>query len=257
MMFGCRKEEAVSNDLSLVKKLNKDLFSPVFGRMGAVRRKISGLFPELFCRMRYRSSLYRSSCRIAKYSDLKKDRGAYGEFLVYDALRREKGRWLFNLYLPKGEEKTEIDALLLSERGIFLLESKNFSGRVYGSVGNPEWFHTFETSRGIKKQRFFNPIMQNSAHKKALCRLIGREEVIFPMVVFGKNTDLRVQAPKEYSKELMTLKRLPSAVHSFEKGALEQEEIERLYGVLEPYTRVDTNQKYCHRALVAKKNQKN
>ena len=69
--------------------------------------------------------------------------------------------------------------------------------------------------------------MQNSAHKKALCRLIGREEVIFPMVVFGKNTDLRVQAPKEYSKELMTLKRLPSAVHSFEKGALEQEEIER------------------------------
>ena len=257
MMFGCRKEEAVSNDLSLVKKLNKDLFSPVFGRMGAVRRKISGFFPELFCRMRYRSSLYRSSCRIAKYSDLKKDRGAYGEFSVYDALRREKGRWLFNLYLPKGEEKTEIDALLLSERGIFLLESKNFSGRVYGSVGNPEWFHTFETSRGIKKQRFFNPIMQNSAHKMALCRLIGREEVIFPMVVFGKNTDLRVQAPKEYSKELMTLKRLPSAVHSFEKGALEQEEIERLYGVLEPYTRVDTHQKYCHRALVAKKNQKN
>lgn len=257
MMSGRRKEEAVSNDLSLVKKLNKDLFSPVFGRMGAVRRKISGFFPELFCRMRYRSSLYRSSCRIAKYSDLKKDRGAYGEFLVYDALRREKGRWLFNLYLPKGEEKTEIDALLLSERGIFLLESKNFSGRVYGSVGNPEWFHTFETSRGIKKQRFFNPIMQNSAHKKALGRLIGREEVIFPMVVFGKNTDLRVQAPKEYSKELMTLKRLPSAVHSFEKGALEQEEIERLYGVLEPYTRVDAHQKYCHRALVAKKNQKN
>lgn len=256
MMSGFRKEEAVSNDLSLVKKLSKAL-SPAFGRMRTLLRKISGFLPELLCRMRYRSSLYRSSCRIAKYSDLKKDRGAYGEFLVYDALRREKGRWLFNLYLPKGEEKTEIDALLLSERGIFLLESKNFSGRVYGSVGNPEWFHTFETSRGIKKQRFFNPIMQNSAHKKALGRLIGREEVIFPMVVFGKNTDLRVQAPKEYSKELMTLKRLPSAVHSFEKGALEQEEIERLYGVLEPYTRVDAHQKYCHRALVAKKNQKN
>ncbi len=256
MMSGCRKEEAVSNDLSLVKKLSKAL-SSAFGRMRTLLRKISGFLPELLCRMRYRSSLYRSSCRIAKYSDLKKDRGTYGEFLVYDALRREKGRWLFNLYLPKGEEKTEIDALLLSERGIFLLESKNFSGRVYGSVGNPEWFHTFETSRGIKKQRFFNPIMQNSAHKKALGRLIGREEVIFPMVVFGKNTDLRVQAPKEYSKELMTLKRLPSAVHSFEKGALEQEEIERLYGVLEPYTRVDAHQKYCHRALVAKKNQKN
>ena len=142
MMFGCRKEEAVSNDLSLVKKLSKAL-SPAFGRMRTLLRKISGFFPELLCRMRYRSSLYRSSCRIAKYSDLKKDRGAYGEFLVYDALRREKGRWLFNLYLPKGEEKTEIDALLLSERGIFLLESKNFSGRVYGSVGNPEWFHTF------------------------------------------------------------------------------------------------------------------
>ena len=39
MMFGCRKEEAVSNDLSLVKKLNKDPLSPVFGRMGAVRRE--------------------------------------------------------------------------------------------------------------------------------------------------------------------------------------------------------------------------
>lgn len=245
------------NDLLLLKKLGKALFFPLFRRLCIAFRQIFGFLPERFCRMRYRSSLYRSFCHIARYGDLKKDRGAYGEFLVYDTLRREKGQWLFNLYLPKGEEKTEIDALLLSERGIFLFESKNFTGRVYGSAGNPEWFHTFKTSKGIKKQRFFNPIMQNSAHQKALCALIGLEEIVFPIVVFGKNTDLHVQESGECSKKLTTLNRLSSVVRSFEKGVLKQEEIKRLYGVLEPYTQVDAYQKYCHKVMVAKKNQKN
>ena len=66
--------------------------------------------------------------------------------MTYRNLRRyekEGTRFLFNLYIPEGENgTTEIEMLMLSAKGLFVFESKNYSGWIFGSERQPKWYQT-------------------------------------------------------------------------------------------------------------------
>ena len=57
--------------------------------------------------------------------------GSYGEYLIYETLKHlesERAKFLFNLYIPTYNGKTtEIDAVMISQCGIFVFESKTDS----------------------------------------------------------------------------------------------------------------------------------
>lgn len=63
---------------------------------------------------------------------MRTDVGTYGEYCIFKLLKsyENKGaKFLFNVYLPKGEgETTEIDVLMICSQGIYVFESKNYSG---------------------------------------------------------------------------------------------------------------------------------
>ena len=99
-----------------------------------------------------------------------KDTGAYGEYLTVEKLSQIQGnkKILINTYLPKAgkpQETTEIDVLLIHSRGIFVLESKNYSGWIFGKEKDRYWTQCLN---GRTKVRFYNPISQNATHIKAL-----------------------------------------------------------------------------------------
>ncbi len=97
------------------------------------------------------------------------DKGAYGEYLISRYLRKisPPGQFLFNVYLPKEKgETTEIDALLIHPSGIYVFESKNYSGWIFGTESQRNWTQTFPG--GGRKNHFFNPILQNELHLKWL-----------------------------------------------------------------------------------------
>ena len=60
------------------------------------------------------------------------DLGRYGKYLTYKCLRsyEAKGaKFLFNCYLPRDNgETTEIDVLMIYKSGLYVFESKNYSG---------------------------------------------------------------------------------------------------------------------------------
>lgn len=64
--------------------------------------------------------------------------GAYGEKLTAKELKwvnffGRKGKILRNIYIPKENgETSEIDLLYITQKGIFVFESKNYSGWVFG-----------------------------------------------------------------------------------------------------------------------------
>ena len=63
------------------------------------------------------------------------DKGNYGEFLTFIQLEKLNSsiKLLTNLYLPKSDgSTTEIDSLMLSETGLYVFESKNYSGWIFG-----------------------------------------------------------------------------------------------------------------------------
>lgn len=72
--------------------------------------------------------------------------GNYGEYLTCKKLRKQEeqgGRFLFNCYLPaKKDETSEIDVLMITDSGIYVFESKNYSGWIFGSEKSRSWTQT-------------------------------------------------------------------------------------------------------------------
>ena len=112
------------------------------------------------------------------YMNVRFDAGRFGEYLTYKYLQSLTGykRFLFNLYIPKGKgETTEIDVLLLHESGIYVFESKNYSGWIFGTETQPYWTQTLPGKRkNVHKNHFYNPILQNKAHLKSFSATVVR-----------------------------------------------------------------------------------
>ena len=68
------------------------------------------------------------------------DKGSYGEYLTYKGLKsyeKSGAKFLFNCYLPTQDGKTsEIDVMMIHTSGIYVFESKNYSGYSLGSVSS-------------------------------------------------------------------------------------------------------------------------
>lgn len=68
---------------------------------------------------------------------LRSDSGKLGEYLIYKKLKvfeKEGAKFLFNAYIPKeNNETTEIDVLMICRKGLFVFESKNYSGWIFGN----------------------------------------------------------------------------------------------------------------------------
>ena len=76
------------------------------------------------------------------YGAVRYDKGRYGEYLISKCLSPLEGdkKFLFNCYIPKNNNTTtEIDVILLHSSGIYVFESKNYSGWVYGSESQKQW----------------------------------------------------------------------------------------------------------------------
>ena len=57
-----------------------------------------------------------------------------GEYFTYQCIAPLNGykKFIFNCYLPKADgETTEVDVILLHESGIYVFESKNYSGWIF------------------------------------------------------------------------------------------------------------------------------
>lgn len=92
------------------------------------------------------------------------DKGAWGEYLIYRHLKKMRGerRWLFNVYLPReGGRTTEIDVLLIHESGVYVFESKNYAGWIFGTESQKVWTQCLKPSEKARtrKYHFLNPIM--------------------------------------------------------------------------------------------------
>ncbi len=78
---------------------------------------------------------------------------------------------------------------MVHETGVYVMESKNYAGWIFGSAEQRQWTQTLE---GGHKNRFYNPIIQNCAHIKALAAHLGLPEDAFrSYIVFSERCELR------------------------------------------------------------------
>ncbi len=132
------------------------------------------------------------------------EKGPLGEYLikyVLDNMIATTGYPTYtNLIVPNPNSlahTAEIDVLLLTIKGIFVFESKNYAGWIFGSDGQRQWTASLAKD---KRERFYNPVMQNREHVRALAAYLGLHESAFrSYIVFSKRSVLK-EVPADTSE---------------------------------------------------------
>ena len=190
-------------------------------------------------------------------------RGIFGEAAMMALTARvcdtDKRRYVLmrNLYIPARAGYTEIDALLLHQSGIYVLESKNLSGEILGDLESERWTQHLNEHT---EHTFHNPIRQNIGHILALEHFlkIRHERAHFiSFVVFSDRCTLR-KVPKDnnvwsivHCSELQDalLKRIMSR-----KTIYTMQQLEDFYYKLQDCMNVSEYVKKQHRDYANKKN---
>lgn len=104
------------------------------------------------------------------FGKFKRDHNSYniGEKRVADLLSlkldREHYYLLNNITLRVGNGTTQIDHIVVSTKGIFVIETKHYSGWIFGDAQSKTWTQSIYK----KKSYFQNPVHQNYKHIKAI-----------------------------------------------------------------------------------------
>lgn len=193
------------------------------------------------------------------YFSVKHNTGRYGEYLTYKYLKKFEtngAKFLFNIYIPKENgETTEIDVLMICKKGLFVFESKNYSGWVFGSENQKNWYQTLPTGRGRShKESFYNPIMQNRSHIKHLKAFLGEQVPMRSIIVFSDRCKLK--SVQIRSNDISVIKRYRVApvvsgiCNQIPNDLLTDDDITEIYNKLYPYTQVDELAKMQHIANI-------
>lgn len=131
-------------------------------------------------------------------------KGKSGERTVAKRLRQglpEEYLILNDVYLPLQDgTTTQIDHIIVSQYGIFVIESKTYSGWIFGDEKSPQWTQSIYG----KNSHFQNPLRQNYRHICTLSERLGLDKTFFHNVVaFTGDCTFKTEMPANvvYSRQ--------------------------------------------------------
>jgi restriction system protein len=127
----------------------------------------------------------------------RRSKGAAGERLVARYLKDLNPtiyQVFHDLYLPRpdGKGTTQIDHVVLSRFGVFVVETKNHDGWIFGGARQKMWTQSFFG----RNTQFQNPLHQNHLNVLALRAFLGLSERQFHSLVFFVEGDFRSEMPE-------------------------------------------------------------
>ena len=136
---------------------------------------------------------------------------------------------LNNLTLPTKNGTTQIDHVVVSRYGIFVIEAKNIDGWIYGDERASQW----SIVKPGRKFRMQNPLHQNFRHLKSIAEFLSIEESrLHSVVMFWGECEFKTEMPsnvlntgyasyiESFDKVLFTEQQVKSIAESLSTGAL-------------------------------------
>ncbi len=161
-----------------------------------------------------------------------------GEALVREALALNFSspsyHLLNNVTLPIKAGTTQVDHILVSRYGIFVIETKHYTGSILGDPYAAEWTQV----RFTKQYKFQNPIRQNYLHVAAVAELLEflPSEQIHSVVVFTGDATFKTERPPQ----VVMLGELIALIDKYSAERLTQNRMHFCVGRLE-----------CHRKAIS------
>ena len=150
--------------------------------------------------------------------------------------------WLFldaNIYrrfhdviIPSKNGTTQIDHLLVSPYGVFIVETKNIKGWIFGAEDQSKWTQSLYG----KKYSFQNPIRQTFRQKKILSEYLNLDEsIIHTVIYFVGDCKFKTHLPTNVIRS-----GLGSHIKQYRNRILSPEEIGRALKMLEKHVSEST-----------------
>ena len=163
-------------------------------------------------------------------------KGRLGEDRVVSALKPMpyNYRILRNLLITdESGSSTEIDLVVITSMGIYVIESKNYSGWIFGNHDQQHWTQVFANQT---KNKFYNPIHQNAGHIKALKKKMQKYTDLdyYSVIVFSDEATLKNVPRSDAKTMILNMKELCEII----KSSIEfNNKLAR--GPLLPYAKID------------------
>lgn len=171
---------------------------------------------------------------IAIILSIPKVKGKIGEKRVSRKLKKlskKYGGYIVNDVTIPDEESgktSQIDHIYISRYGIFVVETKNYAGRIYGNDSQREW--TQVLAYGNTKNKLYNPVKQNQTHIIRLKKILNTSLNLVSVVVF-------VNANIEYieSDSVYSLSGLKYLIGKESPTLINENDVERIYALIKNY----------------------
>ena len=161
---------------------------------------------------------------------------------VLSKLDAAQYRHFCNLIIHTSNGTTQIDNIVVSPFGVFVIEAKYFQGWIFGGAKQEKWTHTLSR---FEKYAFPNPIRQNYGHIKALARLLRQPESRFhSVIVFAHhNCQLKTELPANVCLQHNFIE----YIQGFTKNIVDDAALARIYAVLQqPEWQATEDKKAAH-----------
>ena len=137
-----------------------------------------------------------------------------------------------NTIVPSSNGTTQIDHILISKYGIFIVETKNKSGWIFGSAESAQWTQVLFG----KKYPFQNPLRQTYRQKKVLAKFLSVDESHIHIVIyFVGDSRIKTELP-----ENVISSGLGRFIKRFRDQVLTEDDIERIVNRLEQHNSEST-----------------
>lgn len=132
---------------------------------------------------------------------------------------------LTNLLIPlKNGRTTEIDSVIISRKGIFCIETKNWAGQIYGNDNDEYWEQIYDDPYK-ENRRPKNPVIQNERHCSVLDHLFHGHFTVEGAVIFvNDKADYYV-----YSSSCYTIGQFKSYYRCLPDTQLTIDEVNRVF----------------------------
>lgn len=163
-------------------------------------------------------------------------KGTVGELYVNHRLSflqsTQSARVLYDVIIPNRRRTAQIDHIVISHSGVFVIETKTYSNNIYGRAKDDYWRQIWAG----RKYLFYNPINQNYGHIRALSRLFKSHNIyglpsnIFHNIIAFPHAS-RVHVYTSYA-QIVSFDEIDSAISRYSRRVLSDAQVSMLASVI-------------------------
>ena len=110
-------------------------------------------------------------------------RGIKGELLIRWVIKSKENAVINNYIIEEEEgDSHQIDHIVVNHNGVFVIETNNISGRIYGEDSQKTWTQVLQY--GKIKNKIYSPVKQNQTHVYSIKEILPKDVPVYSCVVF-------------------------------------------------------------------------